>query len=159
MDEKGDWQEIDTRIRTSQVQGYAFENTRNGIKTWYPDETGESIEIGLDNEFLSIGSNMTLSWENENGQILKQQTSTFSFPEADSNKVVYHAFFPGVDNEFEIEPDKIKNKLLLKKRPASKGSYLVLSEQLVLPKGWTVKLNEKSAGEVYETKKWFSFSR
>ncbi len=155
LDEKGDWQEIDTRIRISQVSGYAFENTHNGIKTWYPDETGESIEVSLGNEFLSIGSNMSLSWENEDGEVLKRQSSTFSFPEADSNKVVYHAFFPEVDNEFEIEPDKVKNKLILKKRPEAKGDFLVLSEQMVLPKGWTVRLNEKNTGEVYETKNGF----
>ncbi len=155
LDEKGDWQEIDTRVRQSQVSGYAFENTRNGIRTWYPDETGESVEVGLGYEFLSVGSNMTLSWEDGTGKIYKRQTSTFSFPEADSNKVVYHAFFPRVDNEFEVEADRIKNKLLLKKRPAAKGSYLVLSEQLILPKGWTVKLNEESTGDVYETKKGF----
>ncbi len=156
LDEFGKWQEIDTRLKASQVSGYAFENTRNGIRTWYPDETGETIEVSVDNEFLSIGGNMSLTWEEEDGKVLKRQTSTFSFPEADGNKVVYHAFFPGVDNEFEIKPDVVKNKLILKSRPEAKGKYLILSEQIDLPKGWTVRLLEGlSTGKVLETKGGF----
>ena len=156
LDEENIWQEIDTRIRTSQVPGYAFENTRNGIKTWYPNETGKTVEVGFGSEFLSIGGNMTLGWEDEDGSILKLQSSTYSFPEAIDNKVVYHAFLPGVDNEFEIEPDKVKNKLILKSRPEAKGKFLVLSEQMTLPKGWTVKLKEGSVGELLETKNGFA---
>ena len=86
---------------------------------------------------------MELSWVDKKGKVFLSHSAKFQDPEVKDNKLVYPSFFPGIKNEFEIGFDHIKNKVILDKKPINKGAYLILKEQLSLPKGWKVQVNNQ----------------
>ncbi len=140
----GSWQEIDPKLTMSSRAGFSYENTTNGIKSWYPNAKGKkAVLMEVKGQQLTLAEKMELSWVDTQGKVLFSHSAKFRDPVVKDNILVYPSFFPGIKNEFKIGHDYIKNMVILDQKPDAQGDYLILKEQLSLPEGWKVQVNDQ----------------
>ena len=111
--ENGKWLEIDLNIKTG--DGYFVED--NAIKTYFKEDPREKEVVQLDTDRGSLTySPVSMRFSNgtDTELISEVQPSEVSIKE---NTINYLNEFPGVDDEFIVRADDIKDNLILKELP------------------------------------------
>ncbi|GEM_PF-888795 len=154
MDEQGKWQDISTEITPSSSSNYTYENTANGLKSYFPDANNARNEgITLRNQSGSIRiaiqpsiNGLDANFE-ENSALYDTSPTPISVT---ANEIVYEDLVSGIHNMFEVQHDLIKNNVIVEALPGNvAGSeFIGYSETLELPAGWKLMANN---GIVEET--------
>ena len=111
--ENGKWLEIDLNIKTG--DGYFVED--NAIKTYFKEDPREKEVVQLDTDRGSLTySPVSMRFSNgtDTELISEVQPSEVSIKE---NTINYLNEFPGVDDEFIVRADDVKDNLILKELP------------------------------------------
>jgi len=111
--ENGKWLEIDLNIKTG--DGYFVED--NAIKSYFKEDPRENEVVQLDTDRGSLTySPVSMRFSNgtDTELISEVQPSEVSIKE---NTINYLNEFPGVDDEFIVRADDIKDNLILKELP------------------------------------------
>ncbi|MDD2636524.1 MAG: T9SS type A sorting domain-containing protein [Bacteroidales bacterium] len=163
--EKGAWLTIERAIlpnNTKDYPEYEYANTKNSFKTYLSKDQSKGIKTVVEDQEIT-------EWQNKKIEFLDENFNTISLINAengrlktDDAKAIYSNIFPyteahitqlfdGRKIDYEISSPEFLNHI-----PAN-SKYLAVSEDIVLPKGWTAKyyidkLNENPT----ETKKQIS---
>lgn len=144
---QGDWTDISTELISSSMPGYSLENTTNNIQSYFPG-TATAIQQGVlvknSVGFLHVAMHPSLDVLNASFDVLNSVSAGVpAQANTGFNTVSYHDIMPGIDNEFEVQHDQIKNGLIVNQLPAGigAGEHLGYSETLRLPAGWNLVAN------------------
>ncbi len=146
-EDNGAWHDIDHRIQPTGDATYAYANTTNLLRSHF----GATADIGLRNstaegevrEFL----NVSMHWEAE-GQPLGVILAADVPVSAEGDKAVYNGLLGGISAEFTIESGRRKLNYVIPQLSAlsnipSGADYLVFSEDVELPEGWTYETDDR----------------
>lgn len=157
----GQWEDIDTNINNSSYGSYAYANTANLLESYFGNSAQKGVMSktpkGEVKEFL----NTKMYWE-VNGQKAGEIAGADVAAKIGGNQLFYNNLFGNISAEFTILTGKrklnyiIPNKEALGKIP-NNADYLVFSEDVVLPKGWTYKMTDKENVEIKDTDGKVSF--
>ncbi len=155
LDEFNKWQDIDNTIRASSEPRYAFENSTNGVKSYFPlvlsDKIG--VKLSFDAGSYTMGGAFSFAMGNDikNGNEtdnIKIDFSKTSVRKIAANKVAYDADHELGYLEYEVGSDELKQQFILKQLPPdarnSSMKYLFMSETIELPSGWSLEADRKT---------------
>ncbi len=146
-DDSGRWQDIDREILPSQGEEFAFENTTNNLKSFFPENSATPYGIRLDSESgaINIWLEPTIIWIDEDGAEETIETVNASTAATNGNRIAYNAF-ESAACEFVIDADLLKQNIILNSLPeevVGKTGFLAFSEYIELPEGWAIHANGK----------------
>lgn len=137
----GKWEDIDTKITKTTSGEYSYANTTNLMESYFGSSAHQGIlsktKEGAVKEFL----NTKMYWE-VNGKEVGTVYSANSEVSVKGNEAYYNNMYGDISAEFLIETGKrklnyiIPNKKALGTIPSGAG-FLVFSEDVILPSGWT----------------------
>lgn len=111
VDENGQLQPISTKITTSKMPGYTYEVSTNSIKTYFKDTLNE-----LDYMLVVDGDKKIFQGISKTqGEI---GTVAFSKAHVKNNIIIYPEILPGIDLQYTIEDDKVREEFLIKNQSA-----------------------------------------
>jgi hypothetical protein len=152
-DKNGDFKAINTKVKKEAVipqavqtavssqanaspsETYAYSAEENSIRAYFKERADEG------NMFRAEVGNYSVSWQpvSMNWVYADGSIEPIASVQANSsynvdNKVVYYELFPNTDNEFEISPGKIKDRIIIyaSPPPPSKSDASELSIQGIL---------------------------
>src|SRR5690554_4442231 len=146
-EKNGQFLDIDHKIRANSDANYPFANTSNLFESYF----GATAHAGIKNktqegeirEFL----NTQMYWE-VNGQALNTLNSTNATVSIDEDKAYYHNLYGNISAEFITLTGKRKLNYIIPTKqdlgsvPAG-ADYLVFTEDVILPSGWTSTTTER----------------
>ena len=143
----GKWEEISTSIKRETSGNYHYSNKDNLMESWFGATASQGImsktKEGEVKEFI----NTKMYWEVK-GQKIGEVSGADVAAKVDGDKLFYNNIFGNIDAEYTVLVAKrklnyiIPDKSALGKVPAN-ADYLVFSEEIELPKGWSYEKNEK----------------
>jgi hypothetical protein len=148
INEKGLWEDINTSIVPSTKVGFDFENSSNGIKSYFGND---GVVYVSGNEEIKVGVNPSIVWVNALNEVSLIETGATSNALVDRNSIVYNNAFQDGKIQYLVEKETIKNNLILNSLPTSlvgQTGSLGFSEEIVLPTGWSIVSAEKKGGIV-----------
>lgn len=137
----GRWVDIETNVEKVPNSNFPYANTANLMESHFGKTSAEGVisksEMGQVKEFI----NVKMYWEKAGQNILTVPT-THSPAKAEGNKIFYTNLYNSIDAEFIVESGKRKLNYIIPTKSAlgqipSDANYLVFSEDIILPKGWT----------------------
>lgn len=143
----GQWQDINTKINKSSKNGFAYENTDNLLQSYFGATAKIGVESSTEQGVVKEFLNTKMYWETK-GKSTQSFESENTIAITKDNQLTYENIYPFVDAEFTIETGKrklnyiLKDKNFLQNTPKD-ADYLVFSEDLLLPSGWTYEVNTK----------------
>lgn len=146
-EKNGQFLDIDHKVVSNPDANFPFANTANLFESYFGANAHKGVKSktaeGVVLEFL----NTQMYWE-VNGQAVGTIDSQNPAADIQENKVYYHQLFGQISAEYTVLTGKrelnyiIPNKQALSMAPAH-ADYLVFSEDILLPVGWTAALTEK----------------
>lgn len=125
FDEEGNEQPINLAVVPSDLAQYEYENTTNLIKTYFKKNICDYSPIRVVSEkgyfdWTPFGFGFQDEYNNEYwlGRI------NDVFPEVHENKIQYKDCINGIDEEFIVEPGKLKHNTILNYLPQHDGSLV-----------------------------------
>ncbi|MFC4721367.1 hypothetical protein ACFO5O_03455, partial [Geojedonia litorea] len=150
-DEHGNWEDIDTKIKESPKSNYAYANTKNNLKSWFPNNpSNEGILIATDQAEILTAKNLKMHWADSSGISIDEIRSQAKKMMVTSNTITYKDIIPSIDNQYVVESDKVEQNIILNKRPdiPQKAAYLTFSEEIELPDNWDIDFDQNEMGLV-----------
>lgn len=144
--EEGNWKTIYNTIIEDNNGIYKFSNLNNTFKSYYPENIQDGFKTLLNGQELLEMLNATMYYES-NGQKLDVLNINSSKGSVKGNKLTYEKVYGNaIDLLVTQSGGKRKLDYIIKDRSAvneaySNAQYLVFSEEILLPKGWTAKLD------------------
>jgi|GEM_PF-1747951 len=147
-DDNTQWQDINTTVQLSANPSYQYENTTNGIKSYFPTTLAHSgVKVDFGSGVFEMGNQFTFSLDEtldaevgENAIIVDLNSALADAPA--SNVVRYDGGHALGYVEYLIENNQVKQQFILENLPtgaqASSARYLSMSETITLPQGWSV---------------------
>ncbi|MFA7448703.1 MAG: GEVED domain-containing protein [Weeksellaceae bacterium] len=143
----GQWKDISTKVVPSNNEIFPFENTDNIMKSYFGATASKGIksvtEQGEIKEFL----NTRMYWEVDGVEV--NPMNGLDVPaRVEEDKVYYDGLFGDISAEYTAYVTKRKLNYLIPDK-ASLGTvptgaeYLVFSEDIYLPQGWSYELTDK----------------
>ncbi|MDY0388884.1 MAG: hypothetical protein RBT65_17560, partial [Methanolobus sp.] len=113
QDENATWQDIDFTITKTNIQGFAYSNTTNTIKTYFPETAGNTgIAISDKSMDIKIWKNPELLIYDANKNILHKESSLNNSAKVKDNIAQYQSF-NGVIDEIKIIDNGIENNIII----------------------------------------------
>lgn len=142
----GQFLDIDHTITQSSTMNFPFANTTNLMESYF----GATVEYGvksktMEGEVVEF-MNPTMYWE-VNGQAMGTQQAANTQAQIQADKATYPNIYGDISAEYKVLTGKremnyiIPNPQALGAVPAG-ADYLVFTEDVVLPFGWTSSLTE-----------------
>ncbi|MBO0885651.1 MAG: DNRLRE domain-containing protein, partial [Mycobacterium sp.] len=98
------WKPIDTKVTASDVAGFDYANETNSFRTWFGRSAGRLVRF-------DAGGGASLMFGPEGAGAAK--------PVAKANTVTYPGAASGADLSYVVQPDSLKESIVLDKPPAS----------------------------------------
>lgn len=146
-EKNGQFFDIDHKVVPNPNAAFPYANTANLFESYFGANAHNGVKSktaeGEVLEFL----NTKMFWE-VNGQAVGVINSQNPAADIQENKVYYHQLFGQISAEYTVLTGKrelnyiIPNKQALSMAPAN-ATYLVFSEDILLPTGWTATTTEK----------------
>lgn len=134
--ENGDWREILTDLAPSTKEGYAFENTTNNIKSYFPKVLNRPIIIYNNDYQIEIMKKTELIVRGPDGIVISKRDIQTVSSKVDGNKILYKEALEGIDLEFSICNDLVKKSYILNNCPTiPENGELVFKETVRLLDG------------------------
>ncbi|GGW68285.1 hypothetical protein GCM10008085_20260 [Winogradskyella epiphytica] len=146
-DNNGTWEDINHSITTNNNPQYPYSNTTNLLESYF----GATAHLGARSntkegevkEFL----NTKMYWE-VNGQAVDIQNSQNTSVTINGSKAYYNNLFGTIAAEYSILSGKRKLNYIIPNAQAfgnmpNNAQYLVFSEDIVLPSGWTHRVDKQ----------------
>lgn len=113
----GNWQNIDLNFKTVENKNYKYQVIDSGLKALFKESLTEDYPMRLSSErgYISFKP-VSMRWKNENGDIEEVATAAFNGVEIKDNKIKYIDEFPGVDDEFVVDYNTVKDNLIIKEK-------------------------------------------
>lgn len=152
-DQRGRWQDIDTRPVASKDPSYAWENTSNTFQSYYPASLAADKGIKVSNGGHSLTVSMAPHLEafDASGRPIMFLEQACPAPATTHlNKVVYKGAFTTGNHEFEVKRGALKNNLVLMNLPANlppDAAFLGLCETIQIPPSWSLKVKDVHLAE------------
>jgi len=109
-DAAGRWQPIDTTVGRSGRPGFALGNETNGFRTYFGANPSELVRFETDHGAVSLST----------------PGAQPGNPAADKNTVTYaNGMGQGRDLAYEVQPEALKESIVLRSRPAGEGDVTV----------------------------------
>lgn len=143
--DNGNWKTIYNTIIKDNNGIYEFSNLNNTFKSYYPENIQSGFKTILNGQELLEMRNATMYYES-NGQKLDVLNISSSQGSANGNKLTYEKVYGNaIDLLVTQSGGKRKLDYIIKDRSAindaySNAQYLVFSEEILLPKGWSAKM-------------------
>lgn len=113
QDENSQWQDIDFTITKTNVDGFAYSNTTNSIKTYFPETAGDKgISISDKSLDITIWKNPELLILDNDKNIIQRESSLNNAAQVNNNIAKYQSF-NGVVDEIKIIDNGIENNIIL----------------------------------------------
>ena len=157
----GQWEDIDTKISKNNNGVYAYSNTANLLESYFGNTAQKGVmsktSKGEVKEFL----NTTMYWE-VNGQKTEEIVGADVAAKIAGDKLFYNNIFGDISAEFTVITGKRKLNYIIPNREAlgiipTNAEYLVFSEDIVLPQGWTYRVTDKENVEIKNAEGKLSF--
>lgn len=146
-EKNGIWEDIDHKITPNLEVNYPYANTTNLFESYF----GSTTQMGVKNktpegeirEFL----NTQMYWE-VNGQAVNMLNSANTPVRIENDRAYYDNIYGSISAEFTTLTGKRKLNYIIPNKQAlgtipSNAEYLVFSEDIILPFGWTSSMTEK----------------
>ena len=155
MDEKGEYRDYLTDIIETEDTQFSLGCDENSIRagfsaTSFPDRPMVMVEVG--------GEKITSTqhyMEVVSGSEKKKIDPGVVRGDVSGNRIIYGNIYPGIDERYLVQPDKLKNEYLLKERPAflkervwGPDSYLTIYMKLEFTSG--IEMIKPSLGKMRE---------
>lgn len=140
-EKNGKWEDIDTKISKSSIGNYAYSNVANMMESYFGFTSQQGVmsktKEGEVKEFL----NTKMYWE-VNGQKVGEILGANVSAQVENDKLFYNNLFGNISAEFTVLTGKRKLNYIIPNKEAlgvipSNAEYLVFSEDIVLPEGWS----------------------
>ena len=147
--ENNQWETIFTSIEYGPTSVYKYSNTKNIFKSYYSENILNGFKTVFENEDIFEMRNLTVFYE-RNGEKIGVKSIQSSVGEANENKVKYSNVYGNqIDLIITQKGGKRKVDYILKSKDFIEteyfdAEYLVFSEDIFLPKGWSAKLENGS---------------
>ncbi|UFK97112.1 GEVED domain-containing protein [Kaistella faecalis] len=148
----GKWENIDTKVNKETIGNYAYSNKTNLMESYFGATSTQGVlsktSEGEVKEFL----NTKMYWEFK-GQKLGEINASDVPAKISGDKLFYDKLYGNISAEYKVLIGKRKLNYIIPNKEALgdiplKADYLVFSEDLFLPKGWTSTINEKGDLEI-----------
>jgi hypothetical protein len=143
--ENGLWQTIYTTISVDATSPYKYSNTSNLFKSYYPEQIQQGFKTILEGKTVLEMQNASMYYEN-NGERLGEVSISNSIAKVDNNIISYPSVYGnGIDLLITQKGGKRKLDYIIQNKAAlntqfMNAEYLVFSEDIILPNGWSAKL-------------------
>lgn len=146
-EKNGKWNDINTSIVNSGKANYKFVNLTNLMESHFGTNSAEGLlsisKEGTVKEFL----NKKMYWEVA-GKAINLQEAANVVGTVKEDKIYYHDLFGKIGAEFTVNIGQRKLNYIIPDQSAlgtvpAGAEYLVFEEEIILPKGWTYKSDEK----------------
>jgi hypothetical protein len=147
--ENGLWQTIYTTISVDPTSPYKYSNTSNLFKSYYPEQIQQGFKTILEGEVVLEMQNASMYYQS-NGERLGEVSISNSIAKVDKNIISYPSVYgAGIDLMITQKGGKRKLDYIIQNKAAlntqfMNAEYLVFSEDIVLPNGWSAKLENGS---------------
>ena len=147
--ENNQWETIFTSIEDETTSVYKYSNTKNIFKSYYSENILNGFKTVFENEDIFEMRNLSVFYE-RNGEKIGVKSIQSSVGEANENKVKYSNVYGNqIDLIITQKGGKRKVDYILKSKDFIEteyfdAEYLVFSEDIFLPKGWSAKLENGS---------------
>lgn len=150
QDTHQEWQNINTDVVPSLDPGFQFENTTNGIRSYFPAVLSQQagVKVSSDGGDFTLGHAFQFSLDNELESPFAESPIEVNLNQAPAqlaaaNKVVYDNGNPMGYVEYLVGKEEVKQQFVLNQLPAgaaaSGSQYFSMTEELSLPIGWTMR--------------------
>ncbi|MEM7037843.1 MAG: hypothetical protein AAF570_12745, partial [Bacteroidota bacterium] len=147
-DENGQWKDIDPRLQPSPNPAYAFENTANTTRSFFPKTLqANGVKIETAEGAFEMGNRFEFTLDMKADAVPGLEAITVDLNQAeaqlaDGNKVRYDGGHPLGYVEYLVQRNQVKQQFILKQLPAgamsSSAKYFSMSETFALPQGWSL---------------------
>ncbi|TVZ58856.1 putative secreted protein (Por secretion system target) [Flavobacteriaceae bacterium MAR_2010_105] len=145
------WEDIDTNILPTQRGNYAYENTKNNLKSWFSNNPSkEGILLATDKVELVTAINLKMNWLDSSGVSINTIHSKAHKMVVSSNTITYKDVIPSIDNQYVIDSDRVEQNIIINERPniPDSAAYLTFSEEIELPDNWDIDFDRNEMGLV-----------
>lgn len=151
----GNWNDINTSILKSNNLTHQFVNITNLMESHFGTNSADGLlsvtKEGTVKEFL----NKKMYWE-VSGKPFNIQEASNVAGKAKDDKIKYPQLFGKIGAEFTVKNGQRKLNYIIPNRSAlgnvpSNSEYLVFEEEIILPKGWTYKIDERRGITLIDT--------
>ncbi|MDD3860395.1 MAG: IPT/TIG domain-containing protein, partial [Bacteroidales bacterium] len=154
--ENGIWKTVRKEIlpnTTAHFNNYDYANITNTQKTFYSDNSNGGLIIENNGYLIEEWINPEIAWIVDSNQISNLSVAD-SDAEVNLNVLTYQNSFPGIDVRFTQNNGGKKLDLIIKDNSIFSSipegaEYLAFNETIILPDGWSYKLDELSCLKIY----------
>jgi len=148
----GRWENIDTKVNKETIGNYAYSNKTNLMESYFGATSAKGVlsktNEGEVKEFL----NTKMYWESD-GQKSGEINSADVSAKINGDKLFYDKLYGNISAEYTVLIGKRKLNYVIPNKEAladipTNADYLVFSEDLLLPNGWTYTINGKGDLEI-----------
>jgi len=146
-EKNGQFLDIDHKVISNPNSAFPYANTANLFESYFGATANKGVKSKTTEGEVLEFLNTKMFWE-VNGQAVGVMNSQNPAADIQENKVYYHQLFGQISAEYTVLTGKrelnyiIPNKQALHMAPAN-AAYLVFSEDILLPVGWTATTTEK----------------
>lgn len=146
-EKNGQFLDIDHKVVPNPNAAFPYANTANLFESYFGANAHNGVKSKTTEGEVLEFLNTKMFWE-VNGQAVGVINSQNPAADIQENKVYYHQLFGQISAEYTVLTGKrelnyiIPNKQALHMAPAN-AAYLVFSEDILLPTGWTATTTEK----------------
>ncbi len=143
--ENGLWQTIYTSLSVDATSPYKYSNTSNLFKSYYPEKIQQGFKTILEGKNILEMQNSSMYYES-NGERLGEVSISNSIAKVDKNIISYpNVYGAGINLLITQKGGKRKLDYIIQNKAAlnaqfMNAEYLVFSEDIILPNGWSAKL-------------------
>lgn len=150
----GKYYEIDHNIQTNADATYPYTNKENLFESYFGATAHKGVKNKTAEGEITEFLNTKMYWE-VNNQAVNIQTGSNAFITTQADKAYYNNLYGNIGAEFTIESGRrklnyvIPNRQSLSNIPAN-AEFLVFTEDVILPNGWTYKADKTGAIALYD---------
>lgn len=142
----GSFYDIDAKIISNADQEFPYANTANLAETYFGKNAQKGIKVNFKDQEIKEFVNNRLYWES-NGQEVMSFIVSNPQVAVNAEKAVYENLFGSISAEFEIQDGKKELRYIINQRQSlgvipANVDFLVFSEEIILPSGWTAEMSE-----------------
>lgn len=140
-EKNGKWADIDTKVEKSSYKNYTLSNTANVMESYFGKSTEGILSKTAEGEVKEF-LNAEMFWEVK-GQKINVLKGRDVLPKVDDDRVSYNNLFGRISAEYTVQTGKRKLNYIIPDRDAlgkipEKADYLVFSEEIQLPAGFSI---------------------
>lgn len=147
-EQNGAWHDIDHRIMPTGDEEYAYANTANLLQSFFGATAATGVKNSTPDGELKEFLNVKMFWESSDQPISVVSASDVPVS-IDGDRAIFNNVLGGIHAEFAIESGRrklnyvISDQQTLSSAPTG-AEYLVFSEDVELPQGWTYQLDDRT---------------